>query len=405
MLLNILRDRIYKMENNQERKLRIAMICDPMGSNKSGVVVSTLRFAKLLKEKGHHVIFIAARSEEHKEHSFHNGIKTYRFRSIPIPKSDGWNLAFPTIRELVDIFKEEEINVLHIILPMSASIMAIKAARRLGIKIVAHSHSQPENLFMNMPKIIQPLLGNLWNKYLAWTYNKAEYLIYPTEMARNLLEKLGKEGQKSQVISNGIDIEEFKPRPIDSDFYRKFNIPEDRIKFLFVGRLFPEKSIDTLIKSMPLIVNKFPDTHLMIVGGGYLRPKLEKLAINLNVDKHTTFLGLVSEEDKVLAFNACDIFILPSLAELEGMVVLEAMACGKPIIIGDAKMSASRFFVNENGFLFKSKNPIDLAEKISKLVENKELRKKMGRKSLEDSKEYDINKSADKLEQVYYSIL
>jgi glycosyltransferase involved in cell wall biosynthesis len=393
------------MENNQEKKLKIAMICDPMGSNKSGVVVSTLRFAKLLKEKGHHVIFIAARSEEHKEHSFHNGIKTYRFRSIPIPKSDGWNLAFPTIRELVEIFKEEEINIVHIILPMSASIMSIKAARELGLKIVAHSHSQPENLFMNMPKVIQPILSSLWNKYLAWTYNKAECLIYPTQMANDLLQKLSKEDQKSQIISNGIDINEFKPSPVSSDFYRKFNIPEDRIKLLFVGRLFPEKSIDTLIKSMPLIVNKFPNTHLMIVGGGYLRPKLEKLAIDLNVDKFTTFLGLVSEEDKVLAFNACDIFILPSLAELEGMVVLEAMACGKPIIIGDAKMSASRFFVNENGFLFKSKDPIDLAEKISKLVKDKELREKMGGKSLVNSKEYDINKSVEKLEQIYYEVL
>jgi glycosyltransferase involved in cell wall biosynthesis len=156
---------------------------------------------------------------------------------------------------------------------------------------------------------------------------------------------------------------------------------------------------------MPLIVNKFPNTHLMIVGGGYLRPKLEKLAADLKVEKFVTFLGLVSEEDKVLAFNACDIFILPSLAELEGMVVLEAMACGKPIVIGDAKMSASRFFVNENGFLFESKNPIDLAEKISKLVEDKELREKMGQKSLVDSKEYDINKSVEKLEQIYYGVL
>ncbi|MFA6386473.1 MAG: glycosyltransferase [Candidatus Paceibacterota bacterium] len=392
------------MENNQEKKLRIAMICDPMGSNKSGVVVSTLRFAKLLKEKGHHVIFIAARSEEHKEHSFHNGIKTYRFRSIPIPKSDGWNLAFPSIRELVEIFKEEEINVVHIILPMSASIMAIKAARRLGIKIVAHSHSQPENLFMNMPKIIQPVLGNLWNKYLAWTYNKAECLIYPTQMANDLLQKLSKKGQKSEIISNGIDIKEFSPKPI-GDFNKKFRIDEDATKLLFVGRLFPEKSIDTLIRAMPYVIKKYPNTHLMIVGGGYLKPNLEKLAIGLNVDKHTTFLGLVSEEDKVLAFNACDMFILPSLAELEGMVVLEAMACGKPIIIGDAEMSASRFFVNENGFLFKSKDPNDLADKISTLVENKELREKMGRKSLEDSKDYDINKSADKLEKVYYGIL
>jgi glycosyltransferase involved in cell wall biosynthesis len=390
--------------NKNDKKLKIAMICDPIEDNKSGVVVSTLRFAKLLKERGHNVIFIAARSKEHKNNSYHNGIKAYRFRSLPIPKSCGWNLAFPTVKELKKIFKEEDINIVHIILPMSASIVAIKAAKSLNIKIVAHSHSQPENLFMDMPKIIQPTLNNLWNKYLSWTYDKAESLIYPTEMARTLLDKLSKKDQRSHVVSNGIDTEEFKIIPV-GDFHKRFKLPEDRIKLLFVGRLFPEKSIDTLIKSIPHVLKEHSDIHLMIVGGGHLESKLKKMVSDLKIDKHVTFLGLVSEEDKIFAYNASDIFILPSLAELEGMVVLEAMSCGKPIIIGDSQMSASRFFVNENGFLFKSKNPIDLSEKILTLIKDNNLREKMGKKSLEKSKDYDINNSVAKLEQVYYSIL
>ena len=76
------------------------MVCDPIGSNKSGVVVSTLRFSKLLKDRGHHVIFIAARLKEHKDHSYHDGIKAYRYRGLPVPKSGGWRLAFPTVKEL-----------------------------------------------------------------------------------------------------------------------------------------------------------------------------------------------------------------------------------------------------------------------------------------------------------------
>lgn len=390
--------------NPKNEKLRIAMICDPLGNNKSGVVVSTLRFAKLLKERGHSVIFIAARSKEYKDHSYHNDIKAYRFRSIPIPKSGGWNLAFPTVKELKKIFKEENINIVHIILPMSASIIAIKAAKSLNIKIVAHSHSQPENLFMDMPKVIQPILNNLWNKYLAWTYDKAETLIYPTEMARTLLDKLSKKNQKSYVISNGINTQEFRPLSV-GDFHTRFNLPSNIKKILFVGRLFPEKSIDTLIKSIPHVIKKHKDIHLMIVGAGHLRSKLEKLASDLKINKFVTFLGLVSDEDKIFAYNASDIFILPSLAELEGMVVLEAMACGKPIIIGDAEMSASRFFVDENGFLFESKNHLDLSEKISMLIKDDDLREKMGKKSLENSKDYDINKSVIKLEEVYYGIL
>jgi glycosyltransferase involved in cell wall biosynthesis len=385
-------------------KLNIAMVCDPIGNNKSGVVVSTIRFAKLLKERGHNVIFIGAKSKEFKNPSYHNNIKVYRYRSIPIPKSGGWYLAFPTVKELKKVFKEQNINIVHIILPMSGSIVAIKAAKSLGIKMVAHSHSQPENLFMDMPKIIQPTLNNLWNSYLAWTYDKAESLIYPSEMARSLLNKLSKKNKPSHVISNGINIKDFKPVPI-GNFYKRFNIPEETIKLLFVGRLFPEKSVDTLIKAIPHIIKKHPNTHIMIVGDGHLRQKLEKLARELKVEKFVTFLGLVSEEDKILAYNACDIFILPSLAELEGMVVLEAKACGKPIIISDSKMSASRFFVDGNGFLFETKNHIDLAEKALTLIADKELREKMGKISLEKSKNYDIERSIDKLEEVYYLAL
>ena len=391
------------------RKLNIAMICDPIGNDKSGVVVSTMRFSKLLKERGHHVIFIGARSREHKGHSEHHGIKAYRFRNIPLPKSGGtkktggWNLAFPTVSELKKIFKEEKIDVVHILLPMSASIVAIKAAKALNIKMVAHSHSQPENIFMDMPKIIRPTLDSLWNKYLSWVYGKAEHLIYPTEMARSLLEKLNNKNQPSTVISNGINLKEFQPMDL-GDFYSRFNIPQDEIKLLFVGRLFPEKSVDTLIKAMPHIVKKHPNIHLMIVGAGYLRPKLEKLAHDLKVNKNITFLGLVSEEDKVLAYNASDIFVFPSLAELEGMVVLEAMACGKPIVISDAKMSASRHFVDGNGFLFRAQDHADLAHQVSKIIADEKLRKKMGEKSLENIKNYDIHKSVEILEEVYCKV-
>ncbi len=386
------------------KKLNIAMVCDPIGNNKSGVVVSTLRFGKLLKERGHNVIFIGARSKEYKDHSEHHGIKTYRYPSLPVPKSGGWNLAFPTVEELKKVFVKEKINVVHIMLPMSGAIVAIKAAQALDIKIVAHSHSQPENLFVDMPKLIQPILNYIWNKYLVWLYDKAEALIYPSELARSLLEKLSKKNQPSYIISNGINTEEFKFMPI-GNFYERFKIPNDKVKLLFVGRLFPEKSVDTLIEAVPQIIKIHPNTHVMIVGAGHLRLKLEKLAHGLGIEKYITFLGLVSEEDKILAYNASDIFVLPSLAELEGMVVLEAMACGKPIVVSDAEMSASRYFVDNNGFLFKTRDHVDLARQVLKLITDMDLRKKMGKVSLEKSKSYDIHKSVDKLEEVYYSVL
>jgi 1,2-diacylglycerol 3-alpha-glucosyltransferase len=391
----------------QEKKLNIAMVCDPIGDSiagVAGVVVSTLRFSQLLKERGHKIIYIGARNNEHKDHSHHDGIKAYRYRGIPIPNAGGWHLAFPTVKQLKKVFQEEEIDVVHILLPMSGSVVAIKAARALGIKIVAHSHSQPENIFMDLPKIIRPIVDKLWNKYLVWVYGKAESLIYPSEMAYNLLDKLSKKDQPSAIISNGINLSEFQPANI-GDFYERFNIPKNTVKLLFVGRLFPEKSVDTLIKAVPFIIKKHPNTHVMIAGAGHLRPKLEKLVKSLKVGKHVTFLGFVSDSDKIHAYNASDIFVLPSFAELEGMVILEAMACGKPIVVADAKMNASRYFVDGNGFLFKTQDHEDLAHQVLKLITDADLRKNMGAVSFEKIKQYNIHKSVDLLEEVYYSAL
>lgn len=387
------------------KKLNIAIICDPIGDAKAGVIVSTSRFARLLHTRGHHIIFIGARSKENPAHDHHHGIKTYRFRSLPIPKSGGWHLAFPTINEVKKLLIEEKIDVVHVVLPMSAAIITVKAARSLGIKIVAHSHSQPENLFMDVPKYLgRHLLYRGWNKYLAWLYSKAESIIYPSELAHRILHGLTVEGTPSTVISNGINTKDFCPTDV-GDFHERFNIPEDFVKIVFVGRLFPEKSVDTLIAAMPHILEVHPKTHLMIAGAGHLRAKLEALVEDLGMQKHVTFLGLVSDEDKVHAYNASDIFVLPSFAELEGMVVLEAMACGKPIIISDAVMSASRYFVDGNGLLFETANPQHLAEQALRLIMDVDLRKEMGKASFAKSKDYDIHHSVELLESVYYEAI
>lgn len=385
-------------------KLNIAIICDPIGDYKAGVLVSALRFSKLLQTRGHKVVFIAAKTKGYQSNERFQGVMTYRYRSLPLPKSGGWHLAFPTINEIKRVLEQEKIDVMHVFLPMSGALVSIKAARLLGVKIVAHSHSQPENLFMDAPRFIRPSLCRLWNRYLAWIYSKAESVIYPSELARELLADLCEKNKPSVVISNGIDIDEFKPAPI-GDFLERFKLPPETTKLLYVGRLYPEKSVETLIEAVPHIVKEQGNVQVMIVGAGHQRPRLEKLADELGVRDAVIFLGQVSDEEKLQAYNACDVFVLPSLAELEGMVVLEAMACGKPIVISDAKMSASRFFVDGNGLLFAAKDPQDLARQTLKLIADKALRQAMGEKSLAISRQYDIHESVKKLEQAYQSAL
>ena len=105
-----------------------------------------------------------------------------------------------------------------------------------------------------------------------------------------------------------------------------------------------------------------------------------------------------------MAYSCGDIFVLPSLAELEGMAVLESMCCKNPLLIANSKESASVDLVDGNGFLFAPKDPKDLAKKALILLKNEKLRKKMALKSFENSKSYDILKSVDKLEAIYDSV-
>lgn len=392
------------MQKNGRKKIKIAMVCDPIGDYKAGAIISAVRFAEKLQKRGHHVIFIGSRSKKDPVDNIYMGMSVYRFRSLPLPRSSGWRLAFPTKKELKDIWIKEKIDIVHIILPMTGAIVAVKAAKELGIKIVAHSHSQPENLFMDVPKFLgRSILYDLWNKYLAWLYSKAELIIYPSEMGYELLHHLTEKNKKYAVISNGVDIETYKPKDA-GDFYERFNIPTDTINLVYVGRLYPEKSVDTLIRAMPHVVAINPKTHLIIVGMGYLKPKLEAITKTLGMSSVVTSLAL-NDEDKILAYNAGNIFVSPSLAELEGMTVLEAMACGKPIIVPNAQMNAARYFVSNNGLLFETANEKDLAEKILTIITDSELCKKMGETSLSLSKKYGINQSVKKLEQVYNSVL
>jgi 1,2-diacylglycerol 3-alpha-glucosyltransferase len=388
------------------KKLNILIVCD---SAIGGTSVSPLRFARLLTKRGHKVIFLAAKLPGKPKTDSKDGISFIRPRSILIPNFEKTlGVSFPMIKEIKKILTKEKIDIIHIMVPSFASIISIIAAKNQLVPITSHSHTQPEIFSIKLPRVFQrkliiKSLRKLIYLYLVKLYNHTNMIIAPSNLSKKLLLE-NKIKSKSVVISNGVDLAHFK-KVNPKEFIKKYKLdPEDK-RILYVGRLHPEKSLDTLIKSIPNILKKYKNFHIDIIGHGYLKETLEKLAVKLKAKNKITFFGKVSEEDLVQAYNACDIFVLPSLAELEGMVVLEAMACGKPIVIANSEDSASVDFVDGNGFLFKPENPTDLSGKILKLLKNDNLRKRMGEKSYEIAKDYDINESINKLENVYYNII
>jgi len=389
-------------KHDTRKKLNIAIVCDAVDYI-NGASVSARRFAKLLAARGHKVIFIASKTPFASGNV--DGIKTYRFRSILVPKAEGkFYLTFPTIKEAKKVFRDEEIDIIHIIIPFEAGFSCMEAARLLGIKVVTASHTQAENVFLHIPKILgRDALSNIFTRYLFWMYQSSDALIYPTEFAREKSPKMDAK-MKYEVISNGVDRSLFKPTD-PASFFKEYGLSRDNTYIIFVGRLHPEKSIETLIKAVPEIIKKQLMVRVLIVGEGHQSEELEALVKKMHLKEKILFLGKVSGENLVLAYNAADIFCMPSLAELESMVTLEAMACGDPVLIADAPQSAAKYFVDKNGMLFKPEDPRDLARQALAMLSDGRKLEAMGRQSLENSARYDINESASRLENLYYEVL
>ncbi|KKR03728.1 MAG: Glycosyl transferase, group 1 [Parcubacteria group bacterium GW2011_GWF2_39_13b] len=396
--------------DKENKKLKIAMICDAI-AYKNGASMSTIRFAEGLREKGHEIIFFADRSPQHPNYNGEFlGFKIYRFFSLLMPKGDGlYRVSFPGRKKFEKLFREHQVDIVHVFLPVPSTISAIRAARKCGLPVVAHSHAQPENLFLHIPRPIAfmiPAFSYLFDRYMGWIYKNADVVIYPSEFARKYFPKINKI-KKNIVVSNGINTQVFKKTSEEEvkNLLKKYKTPLNKIIILYFGRLHPEKDLGTLIRAMALVKEKNFNAHLIVAGMGHMDKELKKLAESLNIKNDVSFWGRVPDEEKVAAFSVADIFVLPSLAELEGMVVLEAMACGKPIIIANSPESASVYFVKNNGFLFEPKNHEELAKCLVKLIENEQLREEMGKISRELSKKYERSESVNKLQETYYSLI
>ena len=158
------------------KKLNIAFVCDPITDYTAGSFISTLRFAESLSKKGHKIVFIASKSPKHRKDDYHLDMKIYRFFALLLPKTENkLYISFPTHRQIKKILRDEKIDILLVIIPTPSVLISIQAARSLGIKIVAHSHTQPENIFLHFPKFFgTKTLNQAFYRLLTWLYLKAD---------------------------------------------------------------------------------------------------------------------------------------------------------------------------------------------------------------------------------------
>lgn len=235
----------------------------------------------------------------------------------------------------------------------------------------------------------------IWSYLEKWEIKKIQYIIIVSPHLKRCLEKMG--AKNISVIPNSIDL-------------NRFDVADESVegRVLFVGRLLPIKGIENLIKAMRHILNRKYDAHLHIVGpvddADYFK-YLNELVKKLGLIKRVKFTGGLCDEDLLNEYAKCSVFVLPSLEESQGLVLLEAMATGKPILATNVGGIPYIVKNNKTGFLVEYGSVEELAEKIMKLLKDKELRRKMGEEGKERAKLFSSEENAKRIYGVYQKIL
>lgn len=380
------------------KPLRVLIGADTFAPNVNGAARFAERLAAGLVARGHEVhVMVPAASRKHGtwpevyEGQTVTAHRLYSWRWYPhdwLRFAMPWRIKQNSAR-VIDEVKPDVVHFQsHIITGRG---LGIEAQKR-GIRIVGTNHFMPENMleFTLLPKGFQE-----WAVGLAWkaarrTFGRAESVTTPTRKAADFLEKhTGLTGV--HAISCGIDADNYSPNWE----------PRTENRILFVGRVTGEKQIDVLLRALTLLPAEL-DATVEIVGGGDQMKNLQQLAVTLGIADRVVFTGYVTDEELREAYHRATVLAMPSIAELQSIVTMEAMASALPVVAANAMALPHLVHDGENGYLFEPSNAQDLADKLQVVLEaSPEEFERMKKESIRLIAAHDINRTLSTFESLY----
>jgi phosphatidylinositol alpha-mannosyltransferase len=280
-------------------------------------------------------------------------------------------------------FNAERFDVVHIhgSLAPTLPLAAIQASRTLNVVTFHAGHDQS--------------LGYaLFRSELRPYFNAVQGLIAVSATARESCAKYFPGPYK--IIPNGIDLTFFRP-----DAGRAPGLDEKRPRILFVGRFEPRKGLKHLLSAMPDIVKHVPNVELVVVGTGLLGYSY-KSYLPPEVQQHVRWAGLVKNEDRPKYYASCDVYCSPATGqESFGIVLLEAMASGRPVVASDIDGYRTVLSGGREGLLVRPEDPPALAQAIVQVLLDAELARRLAANGLERVQEYSWPRLAERVEAFY----
>lgn len=379
-----------------------------------GSAISTRRLAHGLAERGHEVVVLAP-SASFQHHEEQDGqTRVIRCRSLPAlhmwRHADKHQIRFALLPERLvgRQVRDFRPDLIHVQCPAYIGAAAAKEGRRLGIPVVVTNHAMPDNLLGDRSSLTYKAVGELfeskfWEQTIRFC-DSCDFVTAPSNVACDMLRTHGLTRQ-AVPVSNGVDLAQFHPAASPEEklaLKHRFALPTDRPLVLYAGRLAAEKRLDVLVDAMPLLLARRP-VHFVFTGTG--SSEIRDRVRERGVEAHVTFTGLLDDTTFPLIYRAVEVFAIPSEAELQGIVLLEAAASGLPMVGADAFAIPEIILHGDNGFLHEPGNPQDLASRLEAVLLDETVRQAMGIRSLELVRHHAIASCIDQMESIYATLL
>jgi len=368
--------------------MRIAVVAQPYYPQNGGVSENVHHTATELRKRGHEVHVVTSRFRTAKEDS--EGVLRIG-RNVLLPHLGALanvNAGLRLRRDVRRIFALHEYDVVHVHEPMSPTLplVAIEAAPA-DVPVVGTFHASSR----------RGVAYRVGRRFLRRFAERLDARVAVSHAARRFVSRYLAE--EYHVIPNGVDPNRFHPR------VAPLELPTPgRPTLLFVGRFVPRKGLPVLLGALPRIAAEVPDVRLLVVGGGPLEAWYRSLARRTGCE--VRFLGELSRSDIPRAYRAADVFVAPSTgSESFGIVHLEAMASGVPIVASDIEGYREILDPGREALLFPNRDEAELAKAVVRVLRDPGLARSMGALGRRKSERYAWCEIACRLESLYLELL
>jgi len=278
------------------------------------------------------------------------------------------------------------------------NIVIHRYAMRYGIPYLLQAHGSLPRIIAK--RYLKRIYDNIWGYRLL---KDAAKVVALTKIEADQYRGMGVDEDRIKIIPNGIDVADFENLPERDIFRRRYGLYDNQI-ILYLGRIHQIKGLDLLVKAFTELLDHFGNAELVIAGpdDGYL-PSLKKLIAALGLTDKVLFTGPLYGKEKLEAYVAADVYVLPSSYEIFGITVLEACACAIPVVVTD-RCGIADFIDRQAGFSIPY-DEHELRDAIFKILVNVELGRKLGiggRQLVKERSGWD--KITEKVERAYSTL-